>query len=76
MAAGNQGEKGICALFVMAARTTNGMIIVVMGVKNMRVIVQWPWFRSSAIEISNKTSPMRFIRAVIIPAARDLGFWK
>jgi hypothetical protein len=28
-----------------------------------------------AIERRIITSPMRFIRAVIIPAARDFGFW-
>ena len=38
-------------------------------------IDQCPKFKHMAILIRINTSPIRFVRAVIIPAARDLGFW-
>lgn len=41
MAAGSQEEKGICALFVMAAIIIIGIIILFMGVFNMWIIDQW-----------------------------------
>lgn len=41
----------------------------------MLVISQWPWFMVQAIDRRIITSPIRFVRAVIIPAARDFGFW-
>jgi len=45
------------------------------GEDHILVIVQCPWFNLHAIEINNITSPIRFLRAVNIPAARDFGFW-
>lgn len=49
---------------------------VVGGEKKRLLISQWFWLRSRPIDSRIRTSPIRFIRAVIIPAARDLGFWK
>jgi len=74
MAAGSHLENGTCALFVMAAMVINKVISCENGVDHMLVIFQCPWFNLQAIEINNITSPIRLLRAVIIPAARDLGF--
>ncbi len=41
---------------------------------NIEVISQWPWLSISPIVKRIRASPIRFIRAVIIPAARDFGF--
>lgn len=41
----------------------------------MLIINQCPWFKVQAIETKIITSPMRLVKAVIIPAARDFGFW-
>lgn len=41
----------------------------------MFIIYQCPWFRVSAIAMRRRASPIRFDRAVSIPAARDLEFW-
>jgi hypothetical protein len=74
MAAGSQLENGIWALFVIAAserqRIIRGLLMDVLR------IIQWPWFSRRAIEIRKRVSPIRFIRAVIIPALRELGVWK
>lgn len=71
IAAGSQLEKGIWALFVIAAvvmsAARRGLGGSTMG------IVQCPWFSKRAIEIKSKESPTRFIRAVIIPAPRAVG---
>jgi hypothetical protein len=75
IAAGSQLEKGICALFVIAATIRARLIIsekeLVWGNKKF----QYPRFRPHAIEIKIRTSPMRLVRAVIIPPARALGVW-
>jgi len=74
MAAGNQDEKGICALFVIAAIIMEMARKVEKGECQNKIIFQWVAFRARAIEIKIRTSPTRFISAVIIPAAKDLGF--
>ena len=72
MAAGSQLEKGICALLVMAAR----IIVRVMGVVlGALVINQCPWLAVQPMASNSAASPMRLVRAVTRPAARDLGFW-
>ena len=38
-------------------------------------IFQCPIFKVKAIEIKIKTSPIRLVKAVIMPAPRDLGLW-
>lgn len=73
IAAGSHLEKGIWALLVIAAK------VIERARKKFRfhiwVINQCPWFKVMAILIRSKTSPIRFVKAVIIPAARDLAFW-
>jgi hypothetical protein len=39
------------------------------------IIFQWEELRAQPIERRRKTSPTRFVKAVIIPAAKDFGFW-
>lgn len=75
IAAGNHLENGICALLVIAARVTAVRRRGDIGVVCMLVISQWPWLIVHAIARSSMASPIRFVSAVIIPAARDLGFW-
>lgn len=41
----------------------------------MKQIFQCALFKAQAIDTRRRASPIRFVRAVIIPAARDLGFW-
>lgn len=59
------------------------MVIAAIVIKNTRGIVKLESqiymmfqveFRAQAIEIRIKTSPIRLVRAVIIPAAKDFGF--
>ena len=56
-------------------------IIIIREVKDVNsfshrvVIDQFLIFISRPIDKRIITSPTRFIRAVIIPAAKDLGFW-
>jgi hypothetical protein len=38
------------------------------------MMYQCPWFSVSAIATKSKASPIRFDRAVNIPAANDLAF--
>ena len=38
-------------------------------------IIQWPWLSIQAMERRMRASPIRLVSAVIIPAARDFGFW-
>lgn len=75
IAAGNQLEKGICALLVIAARVIEVQIINEKLDSHILMISQWPWFKDQAIDRRIITSPIRLVRAVIIPAASDLGFW-
>lgn len=75
MAAGSQLEKGIWALFVIAATIIRRTVAWEKGEVHILVIFQCPWFKLQAIEISSITSPIRFLRAVNIPAANDFGFW-
>ena len=42
--------------------------------KDILVIIQCPWLMDHAIETKIRTSPIRLLKAVIIPAANDLGF--
>lgn len=74
MAAGSHLEKGIWALFVMAAITM--AIPTAFGILLPERLnrFQSPSLTRNAIEMMRRASPIRFDRAVIIPAARDLGF--
>jgi hypothetical protein len=75
IAAGNHLEKGICALLVQAAIVIKIIWREILGVIHMCMIFQWPWSKLKAIEMRIITSPMRLVRAVIIPAPRDFGDW-
>lgn len=44
------------------------------GDDHISIMFQWDIFKIHAIEIKRRTSPIRFVRAVIIPAAKDLLF--
>lgn len=74
MAAGSHLEKGVWALFVIAA------VMIRIEVKSERVEnecvgIQIVWCIRSAIDKRIRASPIRLVRAVIIPAASDLLFW-
>jgi hypothetical protein len=75
IAEGSHLENGIWALFVMAAiiisQVTNTSILWCI----LLIISQWPLFLLIPMAVRINTSPIRLVRAVIIPAARDLGFW-
>lgn len=75
IAAGSHLENGICALLVIAATTIKKIVALDKECSHILKMFQWPWFKVHAIEIKSRTSPIRFVRAVIIPAAKDLGFW-
>jgi hypothetical protein len=75
IAAGNHLEKGICALLVQAAMVIKMIWNGILGVAHMWIIFQCPWSKLRAIEIRIITSPIRLVKAVIIPAPRDLGDW-
>lgn len=75
IAAGSQLENGIWALLVMAATVIEKIIIEEKELIDILVINQCPWFTDHAIESKISTSPIRFLRAVIMPAAKDFGFW-
>ena len=80
IAAGNQLEKGIWALLVIAANITlktNNFSQVISSIKTAHKlkIYQWPPYINQLILIISKASPTRFIKAVIIPAPKDLLFW-
>lgn len=75
IAAGSQLEKGIWALFVIAARVVRGIRYLVSSFSQNLIMIQCPWDRVNAMLSRIRTSPMRFVRAVSIPAARDFGFW-
>lgn len=75
IAAGSHDENGIWALFVIAARIIIAIIVVFIGVLSVCKIDQFLWFSIHPMLRRMVASPIRFVRAVIIPAARDLGFW-
>lgn len=75
MAAGSHLEKGICALFVIAAIVSLIITYKDKSDSHINKIFQWPWLILHPILRRIRTSPIRFVRAVIIPAANDLGFW-
>lgn len=71
IAAGSQVENGICALLVMAA------IIIVVAIntlieKDLKEKFQCPAINAHEIARINKASPIRLVKAVIIPALKDL----
>ena len=75
IAAGSHLEKGIWALFVIAASIINSAIEIFNLFIQKLIINQCPWDKVRAIAIIIITSPTRFLRTVNIPAASDLAFW-
>lgn len=75
MAAGSQEENGIWADLVNPATRINILTQIIELFSHKTKIDQCPRFSMNTIDIRIITSPIRFIRAVIIPAARDFGFW-
>lgn len=75
IAAGSQLEKGIWALFVIAAIKIEIIIKLFRGEDQMLKMYQLLELSVQAIATRRATSPIRLVRAVIIPAPKDLGFW-
>jgi hypothetical protein len=77
IAAGSQEEKGIWALFVIAAivsiTTSNGVRVHVFDSTTEGVKVKDTIRSGRALMIS--TSPIRLVSTVIYPAERDEGVW-
>lgn len=75
IAAGNHLEKGICALLVMAAVISANEKTKEKDDSEKNIMFQYPKLTAQAIEIKINASPIRLVRAVIIPAPKDLAFW-
>ena len=77
IAAGNQLLNGIWALLVIAAIIIIVIRVVVFGKaeKNGDKINQCPCDNIQIIAKRIRTSPIRLVKAVIMPAAKDLLFW-
>lgn len=77
MAAGSHAENGIWALFVQAAITTRAAVTVHRDDENVFIWVKLKLPDAIIKEIDSKiiTSPIRFDRAVSMPALKDLIFW-
>lgn len=73
MAAGSQLEKGIWALLVIAASKINNPIHDDSSFSHVLITNQCPSLNINAIVINNMTSPIRLVRAVIIPAPKLLA---
>lgn len=74
IAAGSHEEKGTWALLVIAANIRS----IATDVGSKRLIVRafhWLENKIRPMESKIRTSPIRLVKAVIIPAARDLLFW-
>lgn len=71
IAAGSQAEKGIWALFVKAAVTSIKQVV---GFILQRLVVSQCWEIREAKDNNKRASPRRLVKAVIIPAPKDLGF--
>lgn len=74
IAAGNQAEKGIWALLVIAATIIVAHKMVVEVLELIANTFHESKFTESAIEIKRRTSPSRLVKAVIRPALQDFGF--
>jgi len=74
IAAGSHLENGIWALLVIAA-TVMKLASQKDSFELQKNIIFHCVLRAQAIDTKISTSPTRLVRAVIIPAAKDLGFW-
>ena len=75
IAAGSHLENGSWALFVIAARRILTPKMFEYGDSHESKMFQCDVLRYQPILINKRTSPIRLVRAVIMPAAKDLGFW-
>ena len=73
MAAGSQLENGTWALLVHAASIMLNIITISRFECQREIILQWVDMAIHPMESRIRASPMRFVRAVIIPALRDFG---
>lgn len=73
MAAGSHLEKGIWALFVIAARIISIYTMCVSWSALMELKDHRLWFKDRAINTRINESPIRFDRAVNMPPARAVG---
>jgi len=77
IAAGSHALKGIWALFVHKAN--NKILVIIIGKYkdsvHINIIDQCDCESINLIDMRISTSPIRFVIAVIIPAANDLLFW-
>ena len=75
MAAGSHLEKGNCADLVIAAIIMSHDKVHIYDSLHIYRTDQCPILIIKQIDSRIITSPTRFINAVIMPAARDFGFW-
>lgn len=75
MAAGNHLEKGIWALFVIAAPKIKKAIKLSKGEAQRLQINQLFELTDQAITKRRSASPIRLVNAVIIPAPKDFEVW-
>lgn len=72
IAIGSQGEKGNCALLVIAA----SKVAIARGADGVRNgMFQCAVLNVAAIPAINATSPIRLVKAVISPAPSEEGVW-
>lgn len=75
IAAGNQAENGIWALLVIAAIIKNIHKKKESYKFKKFIYLHLPIKKDKEIQPKIKTSPIRLVKAVIIPALKDLKFW-
>lgn len=75
IAAGSQLENGNWALLVIAASRIEIESIILNLDSQIEKINQLFIFIIHAIDTRRRPSPNRLVKAVIIPALKDLGFW-
>lgn len=59
----------------MAAVIISSVMVIDSVEFHILIISQWPCVSIRPIDRRINTSPTRLVRAVIIPAASDFGFW-
>lgn len=75
IAAGSHLENGIWALFVRAAIKIEREIIFLIWLSHTLRMDHWLVLRVQPMAKSNVISPIRFVKAVIMPAPSEEAFW-
>lgn len=77
IAAGNQAEKGICALLVNLAILIKPQSHGHREKLDCNTLITWevPSIIAIAIETMMRMSPTRFLKIVKVPALADLALW-